>query len=375
MNRTLFPLSLCSGGERLSGSLHPAPSNCRDCIHRECENLPPQGEVVIQRCREGLHYTRSLAGVTLFGFRLVSDIQTSGKSRRARDARPGEVDPDFVRMCAGAADRAGLSLLLGGLPEREQTSEVVREVVAEKLDGLSQSTIHDLMQLLAAAKQNVEYVLMGRYGQDWHSASSTGQNELKSREAAAYHMLDLATLRLSATEIVTSRREGRQKRLSVHGMFTKILRPYAHVAASRGIRFQKRGHAYGQVLAVAESFSIPPLAVVDNAVKYSPNDQVVEVDFDESQFFIRVALTSFGPLITPGEREQLFRAGFRGEAAEGFADGSGLGLWMAHEILSRNDAELSIEQDRAVRNIAGKCYYRTRVTIRYAKADVTARRA
>jgi len=116
-----------------------------------------------------------------------------------------------------------------------------------------------------------------------------------------------------------------------------------HEAASqRGIRTQSTGGE--PVMSVTDRTIVESAldAVIDNAVKFSPADSVVEIGAHRSDGFCRLTVRDHGPGLT---REQAAFAADRfwrsDESRE--APGSGLGLAIATDLLESIGGELSVE--------------------------------
>lgn len=111
------------------------------------------------------------------------------------------------------------------------------------------------------------------------------------------------------------------------------------VAAQEGQAAREKGVAL-QVLPAAGTASFDPRwtgealgNVVNNAVKYTPAGGAVTVGARMLEGFCRIDVTDSGPGIPEGEQGEIFNRFFRGAAARS-AEGLGLGLYLAREILS-----------------------------------------
>jgi signal transduction histidine kinase len=91
--------------------------------------------------------------------------------------------------------------------------------------------------------------------------------------------------------------------------------------------------------------------VIENAVKYSDADTVVEIaPRGQRGGSLLVEVRNHGPGFEAHERERLFDLGFRGEAAQSLkASGSGLGLHICRQILTPFGASIWAECRREKR--------------------------
>jgi signal transduction histidine kinase len=84
------------------------------------------------------------------------------------------------------------------------------------------------------------------------------------------------------------------------------------------------------------------LNLVDNALKYSPDDQPVRLALAVEAEWIVLAVIDHGPGIPPEEQERIFERYYRG-AHPGRAAGSGLGLCIGRWITQAHGGRLTVE--------------------------------
>jgi PAS domain S-box-containing protein len=80
--------------------------------------------------------------------------------------------------------------------------------------------------------------------------------------------------------------------------------------------------------------------LIDNAVKYSPSDTVIDVELSSTPDAIRIAVRDRGPGIRLEERERIFEPFHRSSAT---APGVGLGLHIAKEIVELHGGTLTLQ--------------------------------
>lgn len=121
---------------------------------------------------------------------------------------------------------------------------------------------------------------------------------------------------------------------SVFDPFKKIELAFKSLALERNIFFDPSGRSFGKAL-VPPFFGIVPFAIIDNAVKYSPNGERIGILFVETNSEIRVSVRSKGPVIEASELSKIFERGYRAKSTSkiGSAQGSGLGLYIVKRIV------------------------------------------
>jgi signal transduction histidine kinase len=81
--------------------------------------------------------------------------------------------------------------------------------------------------------------------------------------------------------------------------------------------------------------------LIDNAVKYSPDDTPIDVELGSTPDAIRIAVRDRGPGIRTAERDRIFEPFHRSSSIGG--PGVGLGLHIAREIVELHGGTLTLE--------------------------------
>lgn len=103
-------------------------------------------------------------------------------------------------------------------------------------------------------------------------------------------------------------------------------------------RFEKSLTAYHNPKWTAETF----VNILENALKYSPEKASVEIVVEKLELYIRVNITDHGLGIAKEDYANVFKRFFRGKNV---ADkpGSGLGLYLAQLIMTRQDGYITVK--------------------------------
>jgi PAS domain S-box-containing protein len=111
------------------------------------------------------------------------------------------------------------------------------------------------------------------------------------------------------------------------------------------LRLERNG---GAALALADPDKLRQVLVnlVDNAVKYSPDGGEVTVELGARAGRVQVAVRDRGLGIPPGEHERIFERFYRLDPAlTRGVGGSGLGLYISRELVSRMGGTLTVQSD------------------------------
>lgn len=87
------------------------------------------------------------------------------------------------------------------------------------------------------------------------------------------------------------------------------------------------------------------LNLVENAIKYTPNDGHIEVKTQEVDDKVIFAVRDSGPGIPSKDREHIFEKFFRGQAVQSHIKGTGLGLFLVKYFVELHGGEVFLESD------------------------------
>jgi len=94
----------------------------------------------------------------------------------------------------------------------------------------------------------------------------------------------------------------------------------------------------------AEKMSLVFANLLDNAVKYTPNEGRIDFNMDQDQGIIKIAIQDSGIGIPKDQKNRLFSKFFRADNAVGVqTDGTGLGLYMVKKIIDRHGGKIIVD--------------------------------
>ncbi len=99
------------------------------------------------------------------------------------------------------------------------------------------------------------------------------------------------------------------------------------------------------VLADHEKISRVIYNLLDNAVKFTPNDGKVTIETTKQDDKIFVSIKDTGPGLTPEEEKRVFERFYKGDASRGQNKGSGLGLSIAREFIKAHGETISVKTE------------------------------
>jgi hypothetical protein len=152
--------------------------------------------------------------------------------------------------------------------------------------------------------------------------------------------------------------------IQVHNKIFKTRESLGTRAAAKGISIRLYGRSDGQI-AGRQVFEVIPFILIENAIKYSPDNQCIDIIFRETEEHIFVTFRNIGPSLDDSEIEHVFDMGRRGTNAEAAKiSGYGIGLHVAKELVEQHHAgKIEFGQAGEVRVFGGVEYRTTEIAL------------
>lgn len=133
--------------------------------------------------------------------------------------------------------------------------------------------------------------------------------------------------------------------VKLNRLIEEVCREIAVSALHRGVEVAYLGKV--KVIVLGDAFSLKQMLrnIVENAIQYSPENSVVEVDLlsGEGSDGPMLRISDNGPGISEDEREHVFEQFYR--SPNNPRSGSGLGLAIAQEVAAHHDAHLQLKDN------------------------------
>lgn len=323
------------------GALFRLPPNARSAqTQNHCINAPvgwstcPAGYAVY--CRE----LQDLVGYRLvfYGLKVVGVSTCSGKS-------------------------SSLSIRLN----RQDMEKYVNEMLAafdhidDNVTYLINRGVHDVRHINAdikSAAEDLKFILQG-YPVDLQR-SDVQVGRIKA-------MAEILSARLDFLDYFANPSLATQAQvpIAVFKKVDKAKRVLASRAFERNVRLSLRGAGTAKV-AGPRVFDVVPYIVIENAIKYSPSGETVEVEYGEKGADVVVAVRNIGPALDDREKESIFLPGYRGRrAVESDVRGTGLGIYFAKMVVERYlHGSITLTQLSDYKTLNGLDVCTTEVTLR-----------
>jgi signal transduction histidine kinase len=110
-------------------------------------------------------------------------------------------------------------------------------------------------------------------------------------------------------------------------------------------KIERAGESNCWVRADPEPLAVALRNLLDNAVKYSPPDAGVRIEWARSGAQVAIRVRDQGPGIPAGERKSIFEKFVRGSAAVLHVKGTGVGLAIVRQIVAAHGGEIRLESE------------------------------
>lgn len=200
---------------------------------------------------------------------------------------------------------------------------------------------HDIKRMLGAINAQCEAYALKQSGNPLRDALVKLPPEIK----AIHKAVELIEQQCEIPDLLVNpelMRSGPREARKIHNSFFKVAKILDATARSGGRKIQL-GDTFSE-LNVYGTFDLLPFILLDNAIKYSFEDQEISVQFRPVGRSLVIEITNFGPIVSSAELGQLTQLFFRGAHASIFArEGSGIGLYLANQLAQINGGSLELE--------------------------------
>ena len=139
----------------------------------------------------------------------------------------------------------------------------------------------------------------------------------------------------------------RTRQINIAEIFTKAKNIYKRKSKLKNKRLSF--YIHGSRNPFIETFPIIrliPFIIFDNCLKYSPSDDIVDIELSEMQTGCKITINSIGPALDKTEINRITEDGFRGKNAHNTrVEGNGIGLYYLEKIINRIQSKVTFNSD------------------------------
>lgn len=240
---------------------------------------------------------------------------------------------------------AGLLLALALLAEsRWKAAQIGREQqVARLRDDFVSSVSHELRTPLAQIRMYAELLRQGSMSgkEDTARALYVIEKEARRLNILVDNILSFAHLRRRSDELVT-------RPTSIFDDVHYVLEAFGPLASERGVSVT--ADVPEEISAHVDSLALRQilLNLLENAAKYGPRNQSISIVATADGDDVKLTVDDEGSGIPLNERDKVWTPFFRGTAsAASDIPGSGIGLSVVRDLVTRHDGTATIEESPA----------------------------
>jgi len=197
---------------------------------------------------------------------------------------------------------------------------------------------HDLKTPIAKIQAICDRLLSGQVAED----VKEGLHSLR-RESMELHRYIQSILQISRLE--ASESQVRREAADINELVEKVITQVRPLAQDKRQTLEVRLEPMFSLEIDSVMLQEVILNLIENAIKYTPNDGIIEVQTHELEDRIVFSVKDNGPGIPEGDRARIFEKFFRGHAQQSSIKGTGLGLFLVKYFIELHGGEVFLESD------------------------------
>jgi K+-sensing histidine kinase KdpD len=228
----------------------------------------------------------------------------------------------------------------------KQNSDLKEE--SAKTKEILNSTLHEVRRFSGLITKFCEKI----------SRDTINQQNLNQTALSALYTAGMISSRLAYTDMELNPKAIENQtpiRSGIYKKFDKAKRILSEEARNKVLNINLIGESRTEIDTLP-IFELLPFVILENAIKYSPKNQTVEVLFENNVGKQQVIIKSQGPNVTENELPRIFEKGFRGDSTNSMP-GDGLGLFLAKRVCDFHGISIYAEiRNRGIYHLNGISY-------------------
>ncbi len=230
-----------------------------------------------------------------------------------------------------------------------EASNANLEIANDKLKGLDRLKTeflslasHQLRSPLTAIKGYTSMLLEGSYGE----VSPTQKETINKVFESSQHLSKVVEDLLNVSKIEQGGMVFEFAQVDIEKLVKDLVSDFELTAQKKGLKISFETDKKESYIARAdlEKFRQVVLNLIDNSIKYT-KEGFVKVSLERPADKILIKISDSGMGVSPETKAKLFEKFSRGEAGKTNTGGSGLGLYLAKEIVTAHGGTISIDSE------------------------------
>lgn len=203
---------------------------------------------------------------------------------------------------------------------------------------------HDLKTPLARIQGMLEIV-----GRDKNPLSDDQKNAIKSIQKSTEDLLNFISSILNFSRLESQGVQLNLKTKDINIIIEEVIAKCTHLASEKNIKIVMELEPLFSIKMDIDLIRQVLMNLIENAIKYSPNNTIVRVVSEEKEGLVRVSILDQGIGIPEDEKPRLFMKFFRSRNAKNSPiKGSGLGLYLSKYFIELHKGTLTAESKENV---------------------------
>lgn len=185
-----------------------------------------------------------------------------------------------------------------------------------------------------------------------------GHYDLQQTASSIFYTAGMISSRLAYTDIELNPSAIENQttvRSGIYKKFDKAKRILSEEASRKRVKVFLHGESRKEIEALPV-FELLPFVLLENAIKYSPENQEVNITFEVIKEKTIVTMHSIGPKVECNEVHKLLEKGFRGDSTKTMP-GEGRGLFLAKQVCDFHNVKISLTPGKDIRYQLSKIDY------------------
>lgn len=235
------------------------------------------------------------------------------------------------------------------LKVKERTQELEKaymelKVLDQKKSEFISVAAHQLRTPLSGLKWTIGMFLDNELGE----INAEQRDFLKRGYSTNEHMISIVNDLLNTDLIAQGKAEYTFEDIDIYGILENALFQISTQATKKNISFEKPVviESVRNIVGDSKKIELVLLNLLDNAVKYSPENTLVKISFEKDGGNIKIRVKDAGIGIPTEQQNSIFERFYRARnAIRTHADGSGLGLFITKNVIEKHGGTIYFDSE------------------------------
>ena len=335
-----YPNKLSNGGELINGAVFNTPNFCtRNKQNPQCKkfyrSLKKRGEFT---CPYGFGVNVvDIKGkdviLTCLNVETISKKKEVQKRLGAAEFFPRLPYDEYKKILANFLQ------MIGETSDFDESYSIeTRQAFLQEQQEILDDTLHEIRKLNSQLKDTTKRL---------SSALSSIRNptdQIESLNLDVFSITNLMSIRLDAYDLQVNPElnlDSGKRPIAIYKKVEKVYKCLRSAAQKRGINIRLNGASHNQFNAT-NAIEIAFFIIIDNAIKYSPTNKEISVNFYERDDTLILNVRNLGIRPAEHERSTLFHRSVRSKHVESI-EGRGLGLYLLKQICDTNNIKIDLK--------------------------------